>query len=484
MMIRRQMMKMTVAATLLLTSCGPPPGAEEPFAVQADGVDDVFLGTPKPRKRRVPHEPRSEPLTQSVTCSPEGWRSGLQFGTKNDDEVLGLAADASGNFYATGYRGGLAGLRNPENIDPSGNSTAFLRKYDAAGTQIWNQAVNTAGSDSGESIVVRNDSVYWLGRTTGALPKFANKGEFDSFVQIMGKDGKPQGAVEFGDEKPQHPRSLVIDSKGNPIVAGYDDRYIVGRALRSNEVSRIVKLDSSLLVGSPSGWEYQMTDDPSAANFVFGAAVDMVTGTPGVYLAGTGYGGGYVQKLSESGLVVWERRLTTFAIDPANAIAVNRNGDLLVAGSTFLLLGGVRHGQQDVFLASIDKATGDVLWAMNAGTDASDWATAIATDASGDIYVGGETSGVLVPGYTPSGPNDQDLFVMRFASDGTLKGVWQRGAVGPDHVAAMTVDACGDLVVAGYTSGDLVGPGKHIGARDAFVLKIRATDWSAPAAIR
>src|SRR5205823_600611 len=54
-----------------------------------------------------------------------------QFGTAVNDFPGGLAADASGVYVAGSTHGTLPGQTS------AGDEDAFVRKYDAAGTELW-----------------------------------------------------------------------------------------------------------------------------------------------------------------------------------------------------------------------------------------------------------------------------------------------------------------------------------------------------------
>ena len=60
-------------------------------------------------------------------------------GDADDDEVLGLASDASGNIYITGYIGRTSTVNFGSHsvVNTSNASAMFLAKYDASGTAQW-----------------------------------------------------------------------------------------------------------------------------------------------------------------------------------------------------------------------------------------------------------------------------------------------------------------------------------------------------------
>jgi outer membrane protein assembly factor BamB len=149
---------------------------------------------------------------------------------------------------------------------------------------------------------------------------------------------------------------------------------------------------------------------------------------------------------------------------------VGPTGDLFVAGAVSLQLGSVRLGQQDAVLLKIDKATGTPLWMASAGSPETDYPTALAFDAAGNVYMAGATLGAIAGGGPYHG--DVDAFVVKFSPSGAVLGVWQRGTPGDDIIAGIAVDACGRVFVGGYTTGVLVPGQVNAGGRDMFLMQV------------
>ena len=100
---------------------------------------------------------------------------------------------------------------------------------------------------------------------------------------------------------------------------------------------------------------------------------------------------------------------------------------------------------------------------------ASDWdfAYALTTDSSGNLYIAGRTSGDL-NGEANNGA--EDAFIVKYNSAGTLQWTKLLGTSGNEIAKALTIDSSGNLYVAGRTSGDLNGE-TNSGSPDAFIVK-------------
>jgi hypothetical protein len=101
-----------------------------------------------------------------------------QLGTAGKDQGRGIAVDAGGNIYVTGYTGGeLDGNKN------AGDEDLFLVKYDPSGIKQWTRQLGTASYDAGTAVAVDNrGNIYATGYTEGGLDGNTNAGEFDAFL--------------------------------------------------------------------------------------------------------------------------------------------------------------------------------------------------------------------------------------------------------------------------------------------------------------
>jgi hypothetical protein len=108
---------------------------------------------------------------------------------------------------------------------------------------------------------------------------------------------------------------------------------------------------------------------------------------------------------------------------------------------------------------------GDRLWSRQPGTSGVDFAFDVATDTDGNVYVVGRTDGAL------GGPNkgSTDGWVIKF--DGKCRRLWSRqpGTSDGDDANGVATDADGNVFVVGVTTGAFGGPNEgHI---DAWVIK-------------
>jgi hypothetical protein len=406
------------------------------------------------------------------------WAHDLQLGTAADDQALGMTTDGDDNLVVSGYEQGVVGVTN---IEPDGDAHAVVLEIGPGGTTLWKTILDTAGTDTAEDVAVDRASgnLVVVGRTSGAFPTFVNQGQFDLFVALLDPGGQLGPLLQAGNERPQHPARLSLGPGGGVLVAGWDDTYIPTNYVAANEDGFV----AAFTIASDRGGGPAITQ--TAMQYTFPSSM---TGpfslATGIAAEQDGSGAGYVTTLAASSrspengisvtkldarqMPVWNQVISPDSFDAVNAVALSPAGDLFVTGGTLHTLGAQAFGQEDAFIMKIDKATGAPLWAAQAGGPDSDYPTALAFDAAGNIYIAGITLGSVIAGVANQG--SADLFAMKFSPTGALLSVWQRGTSEDDELTSLTVDSCGRVFVGGYTRGALVAGQPNLGGEDMFVL--------------
>lgn len=168
----------------------------------------------------------------------------------------------------------------------------------------------------------------------------------------------------------------------------------------------------------------------------------------------------FIAKHDASGNVLWAKSAGgTTGYDYANSVAVDAFGNTYITGifqSTTLSFGTTtltNVGSIDIFLAKYD-ASGNLLWAKNAGGTSSDDARSVAADASGNIYMTGSfQSPTLSFGTTTltnvsSGSND--IFLAKYDPFGNVLWAKSAGGTSSDVAHSVAVDASGNTYMTGF----------------------------------
>jgi hypothetical protein len=105
-----------------------------------------------------------------------------------------------------------------------------------------------------------------------------------------------------------------------------------------------------------------------------------------------------------------------------------------------------------------------------------DGATCTAVDAAENIYIAGNTWGTVDAGAPNPDPtaSTADIFIAKYNAAGILQWVKQLGSPLDDYATGIAVDNTGNVIVVGYTFGDLFGGNKDPQklSSDYFILKL------------
>lgn len=179
-----------------------------------------------------------------------------------------------------------------------------------------------------------------------------------------------------------------------------------------------------------------------------------------------------------SGGALWARAFGDGSAQLVTGAAVDDAGNVVLVGwfSGKLELGGpplTSAGSSDGFVASLD-ATGKHRWSRRIGDAATQRANALAIDANGDVFIGGEMEGEASFGGAPLvSAGSTDGFVAKLAgSDGHE--LWSRrfGDPAAQSVEALAVDGDGNVFATGAVDGTVDfggGPLLGFGGDDIFV---------------
>ncbi|MCP4447763.1 MAG: hypothetical protein GY811_20860 [Myxococcales bacterium] len=139
--------------------------------------------------------------------------------------------------------------------------------------------------------------------------------------------------------------------------------------------------------------------------------------------------------------------------DAARALAIDANGDYLVAGyfkgdGIF----GKDYTTEDIsaYLAKLNKADGSVAWSLALGGAGTNSAEALAVGADGSTIVVGSFSGELAIGNgTLTSAGADDMFITKIAADGHRLWAKRIGAKNIEAADAVSIDEAGNSYITG-----------------------------------
>jgi uncharacterized delta-60 repeat protein len=342
------------------------------------------------------------------------------------DEAQAVMMDDVGNVVVTGYS---------HNTDF--NADCYTAKYAAAdGTLLWDHRYNGPANSSAQVQAVAVDPGGNV-VVTGFAANDRNYADYYT-AKYAAADGallweqRYNGPTDLNDVA----RAVAVDASGNVVVTGLSER--------SYYTAKYAAADGTLL------WEQRaprstvseeegpaMALDASGNVVVAGSASDNFNPDSSDYCT--------VKYAAADGAVLWEQDYNGPGNqgDYAQAVAVDANGDVLVTGSSVNT-----NANADYHTNKYAAADGALLWERryDGPSNGYDEARAVAVDRNGNVVVTGRS--LTRGGFTPH----SDYHTVKYAAaNGAL--LWEKRYDGPDsvddYVQAVAVDASDNVVVAG-----------------------------------
>ena len=454
-------------------------------------------------------------------------------GGTGSEQASAIAVDAAGNVYVTGQTRSVDFPITTNALQPTlrGPSDAFVSKFSPNGALDWSTYLGGSADDQANGIAVdASGNVYVTGWTdsvnfpaTAGAVQIAFGGVMNAFLTKLNPDGTLAYSTYLGGTDGTVANALTVDGSGhafltgstglggspdfpttpgvfqpNPVGSGGAfvaeiDTTKAGAAglvystyLGSQDTGRAIAVDSS-------GNAY-VTGATGSANFPTtpGAFQPALAGSLNAFVAKVGPGGG---------TLAYSTFLGGNNFDAGNGIAADASGNVYVTGSTasanFPTTPGAFQtspdGGQDVFVTKLDttkSGPGGLAWSTYFLGSSEDGGSAIAVDSAGNVYVTGQTFSTTLPAtagaFQPQlGGIGSNAFVARFNGGGALTYATYLGGGGNpingiagDAGAGIAVDAAGNVYITGQTPSSRFPTTAGAqqanlgGATDAFVTEL------------
>ncbi len=357
------------------------------------------------------------------------WAKGI--GGTGQENGKGMALDASGNVYTTGFFTDTVDFDPGVGVYKLGGGTigaAFISKLDANGNFVWaksfNEVTATGGGNSyGFSIAIDGSgNIYTTGQFYGTVDFDPGaglnvlNGIDDIFISKLDGSGNFIWAKNIGGAGTDAGLSIKIDALDNVCVGGY--------------FTNTVDFDPSASI----------TNLSSTSRDVF------------------------VLKLDFTGNFIWAKQIGGSNVDDLNALSVDAAGNIYATGtfnstcdfdpsaSTFNLSS---NGARDIFILKLDN-NGSLVWAKSIGGTGQDYGYGVALDVANNVYVVGEFGNTvdfdpnISTTYTIQSNGGKDAFILKLSSLGDFLTVATFGSVlGNDNATSIFVDASNNQYITG-----------------------------------
>jgi hypothetical protein len=317
------------------------------------------------------------------------------------DRSYDVAVNAAGEAYVTGFTESMDfPLVNALDSGFSGNSEVFVTKFSADGsTVLFSTYLGTPGSDTGQGIALDPaGNMYVTGSTDNGTPGAQDLVELKlnaTATALVYAHIVPASDWDAG-------MDIIADTSGNAFVVG----------------------------------NTQSSDFPQVVGF-------------GPYDPGEM---GFLRKIASDGTVLFSGYLGQAGAETfARAVALDGDGDVYVVGSS-----GPSLLDTDAFLIKLGGAL-NLIYARTFGGSAADRGLAVAVNAAGSAWIGGDTASADLPsatGFSTSLNGISDGFIARYNDAGTLLRSTYFGGPKGDVVSDLALAADGKLVATGRTDND------------------------------
>jgi hypothetical protein len=168
------------------------------------------------------------------------WQWTVQDGTSQADEGRAVCTDRSGNIYLTGYvKGDFHGITRV------GTEDVFISKYDTAGNRLWSVLFGSADVDEPYGIACdASGNVFVTGYCSGSIEGNTYLGNGDNFLVKYDTNGNRQWLRQWGTYNKDTGYSLACDASGNVYLSGYTTGSLYGPKPNGDRDAFLAKYDA------------------------------------------------------------------------------------------------------------------------------------------------------------------------------------------------------------------------------------------------
>jgi len=398
-------------------------------------------------------------------------------GGSDIDEGLGIAVDASGNAYVTGYTASFNfPTVNPLQATFGGFWDAFVSKLSPSGSAlVYSTYLGGPGADFGYAIAVdASGNAYVTGNTNltnfptanpfQATNHNGNNGGTNAFISKINANGSAFVYSTYlgGSGHPPSPVDQGGDSGQGIAVDVYGNAYVVG---------------SALSVDFPTANALQATNHASGQQGT-NAFVTKINANGSALIYSTYLGGSTGGTNSGRSIGDCAYGVAVDAAGNAYVTGATPSSDFPTANPLQPTFGG---GSWNAFVSKLNASGSALVYSTYLG-GGNTYGYGIASDVFGSAFVTGYTTSTNFPTANALQPNlsgPSDVFVSKLNSSGSaLVYSTYLGGLANDQGQGIAVDVLGSAYVTGYTEGNF--PTVHPlqatfggGAVDAFVSKIQ-----------
>jgi PKD repeat protein len=426
----------------------------------------------------------NQPLTIDPTLNYSTYLGGNQ-----DDYGNGIAVDANGNIYITGqtYSSNFPVTGNAYQPSINGTVNAFVSELNNKGQLIYSTYLGGNTSDDANGIAVdANGNIYITGYTSSSNFPVTNNayqtslnGTVNAFVSELNNNGQLIYSTYLGGNNGDGGSGIAVEANGNICITGYTGSSnfpVTSNAYQPSLNGQHNVFISELNNNGQLIYSTYLGGNGLSGDYGTGIAVD----ANGIYITGdtdssdfpvtinayqkilNGGGNAFVSELNNNGQLAYSTYLGGNQNDAGTGIAVDANDNIYITGSTsssnFPATNNAYQialiGKENAFVSELNNNR-VLAYSTYLGGNKYDYGNGIAVDANDNIYITGDTSSSNFPvtsnAYQPSLNGGHNAFVSELNNNGQLLYSTYLGG-NSDYANGIAVDANGNIYITGDTS--------------------------------
>jgi hypothetical protein len=423
------------------------------------------------------------PKSSSTRLSQQWLKQQGAANANSNDYSYDVAANGNSVYLVGSTEGSLqSGSSN------AGKQDGYLSRYDSNGALQWTRQIGTDEADVLSGVAIgQTGSAYVAGAVDLSAPSLSSfsLGSGKAYIARYNPNGSQAWQRELTRGNIAAASGIALDSADNAYLAG---GFVNISGFSANLGAFVAKYDAN---GNVQNWAASADINTiTNSGVISGITVDQagniyVTGITNASINTSNLNSdnlnfnnldtvltgedAFVAKYDSTGRRLWFNTLRTNSDDYSRGIAIDRAGNVYITGETAGVLpsgslpANTRAGGVDSFVAKYNS-NGVFQWTKQFGTTGNDQSQGIAVDSLGDVYLAGET-------FRTSGGQDSQALVSKYDGNGRLLLQQQVGTAQDDEAFGIAVDAADNVYVSGQTFGDLAGANSNKGKYDAWVAK-------------
>ncbi|WP_462251820.1 SBBP repeat-containing protein [Ferruginibacter sp.] len=447
-----------------------------------------------------------------------------QMGGSSYDVCQAIVLDDNANVYATGYFSSTVDFDpgpTVYNLTSSAAEDIFISKSDAKGNLIWAKSIGDFRYQAGYAITLdAAKNIYITGIFFGSVDFdpgqgvsiLNSAGNEDIFICKLDNNGNFIWAKKIGGATNDYCNAIVVDKFNNIYINGYFDgtadfdpeNGVYNLTSKGQTDIYVCKLTNNGNLmwakqiggsGTESAYSIGLDDEQNvySTGFFF-ASTDFDPGTAVVNLSATGFGDGFLLKLTQNGNYVNAFSIGSTEKVRCNNLKVDQKGRAVYItgyfdgaadfdpGTAVALLNSPA-GNDDIFIAKYNLDQ-ELIWVKQIVGSSFQKAYAMDVDITGNIYTTGHFNGTV--DFDPGTANfnltafgDPSIFILKLDSTGNFIWAAQSGGEFYSSGYSIKVDTANNVFAAGTFNGIVdFDPGSEqynlttMGENEIFIQKL------------